>query len=211
MKEMIEEWRQELIEAGEIKPSDKLSDLEIQMKYQEFQIKKMKSTMSDLGKSLGITLPKEEEPKKKKVSEPKPTEKPLLKDEKKIIGGTRRNQFSQLLKEFQDLQKSLDVKFTENQELFNAFCSSTCPELLEVINDESKSNTEKKMSGIREVMKKIVNKSKNGFPIPKKLEDKFSDYLEDQNESNAELKSIYSQMEEKSLLMLASIINEEEV
>lgn len=207
LKKMIEEWKKELIEAGEIDPSEELSQQEIQLKYQDYQIKKMKSAMGDIGKSLGIEMPEEDKQKKKKPSKPE-LEKPK---EKKKIGGPERARFSELLKEIQDLQKSLETRFMRNSELFNTLCSTSCPELLDLINDQSKKDSEKKMKDVREIVKKITSRSENGFPTPTNLEDEFTDYIDHKDESNEELKSIYSQIKEKSELMVNSISEMEEV
>ena len=66
LKKMIEEWRKELIEAGEIDPSEELTQQKIQLKYQDYKIKKMRSEIGGRGKSLGTKVPKEEKQKKKK-------------------------------------------------------------------------------------------------------------------------------------------------
>lgn len=68
LKKMIEEWKKELIEAGEIDPSEELTRQKIQLKYQDYKMKKMKAAMGDKGKSLGTKVPKEEKQKKKKPS-----------------------------------------------------------------------------------------------------------------------------------------------
>ena len=39
MGDMAEEWRQELIEAGEISPDDDLSPTQIMIKYQDYQMR----------------------------------------------------------------------------------------------------------------------------------------------------------------------------
>ncbi|HUU78366.1 MAG TPA: hypothetical protein VMX55_08460 [candidate division Zixibacteria bacterium] len=206
IKKMMEEWKKELIDAGEIDPSEQLTQQELQMKYQEYQIKKMKSVMGGLGESLGIKMPEKEKPKKKKPTKPEPKES----KKKKEIGGQERARFSQLLKEILDLQKSLDARFMHNLELFNALCSSSSPQLLEIINDQSKKDPEKKMKDVREIMKKLTSKTENGFPSPTGMEDELTDYLDQKDESNEELTSIYSQIKEKSELMVNSLSEMEE-
>ncbi len=68
LKKMIEEWRKELIEAGEIDPSEEFTRQKIQLKYQDYKMKKMKAAVGDKGKSKGTKVSKEEKQKKKKPS-----------------------------------------------------------------------------------------------------------------------------------------------
>ena len=202
LKEMIEEWKKELIEAGEIDPSEELTQQQIQIKYQDFQIKKMKAAMGGLGKSFGITEEKvEKKPKKEKPPKPK-SETPK---EQTIVGGKVRIEFSQLLKEMQDLHKSLEARSLENTEFFNGLCASNCPELLEIINDRTIKDPEKKAKVIRDIMEKNVKNAKDGYPLPADLTDDFEEYIEHKDEASEELDTIYSQMKEKIELMVSSV------
>ncbi|MBN1330930.1 MAG: hypothetical protein JXA54_15770 [Candidatus Heimdallarchaeota archaeon] len=206
LKKMIEERKKELIEAGEIDPSEELTQQEIQLTYQNYQIKKMKSVMGDIGKNLEVKMPKAE--KQKKESPPKP--EPQEPKEKKVIGRSKCEGFSKLLKELQSLQQSLDARIIKTSELFNILCSSLSPEIAELINDKSRKDFEKKMKDIQEIMIRQVNTSEYGFPAPTDLVNKLNDYLILKDHSNKELNLIYTQMSEMSELMVKSISKMEE-
>ena len=202
MKKMIEEWKKELIEAGEIDPAEELSSSKIQLKYQDYKLKKMR----EAARGLEEDKPKKTKPEEKK-EQPK---KPDTPKKKKIIGGQQRTRFSQTVHELDELQKKVDTEIKQHSELLNVIYSSTSPALFEIINDTSITDSEKKMKEVRKITEKLQEESENGFPIPAGLEKEFADYLKYKETSTKELESIYSQIKEKSDHLITSLPEMEE-